>query len=459
MRPRNCRRFHHPPDEVLPMMFRLTLALACGFTVVSLAGAASPWPQFRGPGGDGVVSGQEVPLHFGEKENLVWKTSLPGKAWSSPVVADGVIWATTAIEVFPTEEERIELLRAAGIEEKKFKQLAVAKTIVLKLMSVDFETGKVLSSIDLTEVGQPDPIHALNSYASPTPVIDGPNIYCHFGTYGTFCVERESGEILWQRKLTLDHSVGPGSSPFIDGPRLVLIQDGTERQYVAALDKQSGETIWETDRPEMDAPSGDQKKAYCTPIRVTGPEGRSQLICMGSQWMVSYDPETGNEIWKVHHGKGFSVVPRPVYADGVVYFSTGFGKPQLWAVKVDGSGDVTDTHVLWSVIKSIPAKPSPILHEGLIYVIDDNGVATCLESSTGEEVWKKRIAGNYSASPLMVGDHIYFGSQEGAVTVISAGRESEVIAENQLDGQIMASPAVVNGSMVFRTSEAIYRFQ
>ena len=432
--------------------------LAFGF-LCDVAGAIeTTWPQFRGPRGDGIVLHQNAPLHFGEQQNLIWKQPLPGKAWSSPVIADGVIWATTAIEVFPTEQERLQMLRDAGIEEKKFKQLAIAKAIQLKLMSLDINSGKVISTIDLTEIERPDPIHSLNSYASPTPAIDGDSIYCHFGTYGTFCVDRSTGNILWQRRLPLQHSVGPGSSPLIDGPRLVLIQDGMERQYVAALDKLTGETIWETDRPEMDAPTGDQKKAYSTPVRITDPLGRDQLICMSSQWMVSYQPETGQEIWRVRHGKGFSVVPRPVYADGIVYFSTGFGKPELWAVKVDGSGDVTHSHVKWTVLKGIPAKPSPVLSDGLIYVMEDSGIASCFDASNGDLVWKKRIGGKYSASPLMVNDRIYFASHEGIVTVIQAGREFQVIAENQLDGQIMASPAVVEHSLILRTADAIYRF-
>lgn len=461
--PRSLRfmiRQHRSPRRFNWLLLPLFVSVASGmFDVGASALADTPWPQFRGPSGDGIVSGQQVPLKFGEKEHLLWKSELPGKAWSSPVIADGTVWATTAIEVFPSDEEKLQLLREAGIEEKKFKQLAVAKTIELKLIALDFASGEVLDSIDLAEIPRPDPIHSLNSYASPTPVIDGDRIYCHFGTYGTFCIDRSSREMLWQRRLPLDHSVGPGSSPLIDGPRLVLIQDGTERQYVTALDKATGQTLWEADRPEMDAPSGDQKKAYCTPIRITDSLGREQLICMGSQWMVAYEPETGKEIWKVRHGKGFSVVPRPVYGDGVVYFATGFGKPQLWAVKVDGSGDVTDTHVLWTVIKGIPAKPSPILHDGLIYVIDDNGVASCFEAETGDQVWKQRIGGNFSASPILIDDRIFLGSHDGVVTVITAGRDSKVIAENQLDGQIMASPAVVDNSLIVRTSEAIYRFK
>ncbi len=418
---------------------------------------AETWPQFRGPHGNGIAVGQSPPIHFGEDQNVVWKTELPGKAWSSPVIADGVIWATTAIERVPTEEERLAMLRQTDIEEKKFKQLSIAKSIELKLIALDFDSGAILKTIDLVDFEQPDAIHALNSYASPTPVIDGDRIYCHFGNYGTFCLDRRSFEVVWKRRLPLQHSVGPGSSPLIYHNRLILIQDGLERQYVTALDKTTGETLWETDRPAMEAPSGDQKKAYCTPIAITDSSGREQLICLASQWMVAHDPQTGSELWRCYHGKGFSVVPRPVYEDGVVYFATGFGKPELWAVSVDGVGDVTNTHVRWTATKGIPAKPSPLIHDGLIYVMADNGVASCLEASSGQEVWKKRIGGDYSASPLLAGGHIYFASHDGKVTVIEPGIAGDVVAENQLTGQIMASPAAIDDSLILRTDQAIYR--
>ena len=441
----------------MPHRFATFAALA-SLSLYSLL-AADQWPQFRGPTGDGVTHDQVVPVNFGEAEHLAWKTELPGRAWSSPVIADGVIWVTTALERVPSDNERIEMLRESGIEEKKFKQLQIAKSIELKLIAIDLESGSIKKTIDLTTIETPDPIHAVNSYASPTPVIDGNFIYCHFGTYGTLCIDRESGKIRWQRRLPLVHSVGPGSSPFIHDEMLVLIQDGVERQYVTALDKSTGETIWEVDRPEMDAPSGDQKKAYCTPIAITDKRGREQLICMASQWMIAYEPKTGEEIWRVRHGKGFSVVPRPVFADDVVYFSTGFGKPELWAVRVDGEGDVTDTHVEWTVLQGIPAKPSPLLHDGFVYVVSDNGVASCFNTKDGTQVWKKRLGGDYSASPLLAGGNIYFGSHDGKVTVVKPGQDGEIVAENQLDGKIMASPAVVDDAIILRTDKAIYRIE
>ncbi len=436
--------------------FPFVLLLVCLFESSVIADS---WPQFRGPNGDGKVAGQNVPIQFSETENVTWKTPLPGKAWSSPVVADGIVWVTTAIEVFPTDEEKIEIMTKQGIEPKKFKQLQVAKQIELKLLAVDLETGQIKKTIDLTTIDEPDSIHSLNSYASPTPAIDGDEIYCHFGTYGTFCVTRADGNIKWQRKFPLAHSVGPGSSPFILGDSLILIQDGTDAQYVLALDKSTGETLWKTLRPEMDAPDGDQKKAYSTPIAITDKQGREQLICMASQWMVAYEPNTGKEIWKVRHGKGFSVVPRPVYDDGVVYFATGFGDNKIWAVRVDGSGDVTNTHQQWIVKKGAPSKPSPILHDGLIYVIADDGIASCIDAQSGDPVWKKRIGGKFSASPLMAGGYLYLGSHDGMVTVLKPGNEGTVVAENQLDGQIMASPAVIDNALIIRTDQALYRIE
>ncbi|MEZ6057340.1 MAG: PQQ-binding-like beta-propeller repeat protein [Planctomycetaceae bacterium] len=185
-----------------------------------------------------------------------------------------------------------------------------------------------------------------------------------------------------------------GSLPLRGGNLVILICDVGDRQYVAALNKQTGETVWEKDRPEMDAPDGDRKKSFDTPIAVTDEAGRRQVICMGSQWIVAYDPSTGDEIWKLNHGKGFSVVPRPVVGDGIVYFSTGFGKPELWGVRINGSGDVTNTHVVWKEPKSIPAMPSPLYSEGRLYVIDDKGVATCFRAADGTVLWKERVAGN-----------------------------------------------------------------
>lgn len=438
--------------------FPIVLLLALSSVAASdrLIAADALWPEFRGPTGDGIAQVTCVPTKWAPSD-YTWSTAIPGKGWSSPVVAEGVVWMTTAIEQEATEEERLALLEKSGENPKAFDQRRTASRIVLLLVGVDLATGEITQRRELFGVENPDPIHAVNSYASPTPVVDGPRLYCHFGTFGTICVDRQTLEPIWQRQLPLVHAVGPGSSPVVHGDLLVLICDGVDRQYVTALDKLTGETVWETDRPSMDAPSGDEKKAYCTPVVVTDSQGREQLICMGSQWLVSYDPATGDEWWRLYHGTGFSVVPRPVVRDGIVYFSTGFGKPQLWSARIDGTGDVTETHVVWSETRNAPAKPSPLLIDDQLYMISDTGIATCLDPATGATLWRERIGGNYSASPLYAGGYIFLASHEGAVTVIKAGKEFEEVAKNEMGDQIMASPVALDRTLLIRTAAGLVR--
>ncbi|MCB1092300.1 MAG: PQQ-binding-like beta-propeller repeat protein [Verrucomicrobiae bacterium] len=446
----------------LPTLLALAfLAFPLARAEVAATTTTHPWPQFRGPGGNGVASADGVPVKWSETENLAWKTELPGKGWSSPVVtAGGKIWLTTAIEVQATDEEKVKLLTEAGEDPKQFKSRQIAKNVILQALEVDLETGRLERRLDLITVENPDAIHALNSYASPTPVLEGDRLYCHFGTFGTVCLDTATGGEIWRQRFPLVHNVGPGSSPHLDGDRLILICDGVDTQYVTALDKRSGDVLWRTDRPAMRAEKGDQKKAYCTPISLTDRNGRAQVVCMGSQWLVSYDPATGRELWRLDHGNGFSVVPRPVYdpATGLVIFATGFGKPQLWAVDPTGSGDITQTDLVrWKEAKRGPAKPSPLVVGAEVYVMEDGGIASCLDAATGAVHWSERAGGNYSASPLHADGKIYFCSQEGKVTVIAPGQTWQVLAENQLDGQLMASPVALDGTLLIRSDTALYR--
>ena len=415
--------------------------------------------QFRGSNGDGIATDTKAPTSFSETQNIAWKTEIPGKGWSSPVLTDGKIWLTTAIEVFPTDEERKAMLRKAGDNPKFFDELAIANSVSIKLVQIDMQSGKLEKSVDLAQIDSPKTIHKTNSYATPTPVIDGDNIYCHFGTYGTFCLKRSDLSMVWQKQIPLNHGVGPGSSPFISHDLLVLICDGVDKQYVTALNKLTGETVWKTDRPELDAPTGQLKKAFNTPITIVDRLGREQLICMGAHWVIAYEPKTGKEIWKVRHGKGFSVVPRPVLGHGMVYISTGFGRAQLWAIRIDGTGDVTKTHVAWKQKRNIPTKPSPLLVGDRIYVMGDTGIATCFDAIDGTPIWTERVGGNYSASPLFADGKIYFANESGVVTVIAPKDEYQRLAKNQLNGQIMATPIAVDDSLFIRTDGSLYRIE
>ncbi len=422
--------------------------------------SAEDWPEFRGPTGDGIATAENIPDKIDENTNLVWKTNLPGRGWSSPVFDGSYIWVTAAEEIFPGEEERIKILEAQGTDAKKFKMLQVAKKIELSAIQIDFESGEVLKTLPLITIDNPQTIHALNSFASPTPVLKDGKLYAHFGAFGTFCIDTASGKVDWERKIELEHGVGPGSSPVAYADKLILICDGVDRQFVTALETKTGETAWLTDRPGMRAAKGDQKKSYNTPVLVES-GGNPQIICMGAQWLVSYAPETGEEIWRLDHGAGFSVVPRPVYSrkHKLLYVSTGFGKPVLIAVKVDGKGDITGSDkIAWSESKRIPARPSPLLVGDELYVIADGGITTCFNAATGETYWNDRIDGNYSASPLFADGKIFVASQEGVVTVFKPGTTYSPLSKSEMGESIMASPVAVNEALLIRSEKALYRF-
>ena len=443
------------------MLISRCFLIVVGCFWVQTAGAEN-WSQFRGPAGDGVVVGQSVPHEFGEDLNVTWKTPVPGRGWSSPVIVDGLVWLTTAVEQMPTSDEKgkqDETEQNRGVDDEDQDQESVAKSVSLKLIAIDLVSGEIAKTIELASIERDDSIHAMNTYASPTPVAANGKMFCHFGSNGTFCVDRLSGEVDWKRQLPVDHGVGSGSSPVVDGDHLIVIQDGVDRQYVATLDVKTGETIWEKDRPPMSTTNGDHLKACSTPVVATDRSGRLQYICLGAQWIVSYEPETGDEIWRVRHGEGFSVVPRPIIDRDHVYLCSGYPKPNLLAIRLDGSGDVTDSHVSWRAKSGISSKPSPILKNGLIYLVADNGVAQCIRATDGSTVWKSRIGGDYSASPILVNDDLYFLSHDGKVTVMKGGEEAEEIAVNHLDGRVLASPAVVDGALILRTEQALYRIE
>ena len=445
-----------PRSTSLGQSFCLAGVLACSLT--GAVDASPSWNEFRGSKGDGHAEGSGYLTEFSGENGVKWSAAIPGKGWSSPVIADGRIWLTTALERVATEAERQASFEKAKIDEREAKQKQVAGEVQLQAICLDQASGKVLHIIELAKLMGPEPIHNLNSYASPTAVIDGGKVYCHFGTFGTFCLNVKTGEKLWDTQFKIHHSVGPGSSPIIYKELVILICDGTDQQFVAAVDKNTGKTVWKSDRPPLRAARGEMKKAYSTPVVVPGENGKlDQLICMGSQWLVSYDPLTGKENWRCDHGSGFSVVPRPVAGHGNVYVCTGFGRPQLWAVRHDGSGDVSKSHVSWTTTKRIPAKPSPLLIGDEIYVISDGGIASCFDARTGGVHWVERVAGNYSASPLYAGGKIYVCSQEGQVTVIDPGTEYKVVSKNDLGGRIMASPAALDGDLYIRTETHLLR--
>jgi outer membrane protein assembly factor BamB len=404
----------------------LLVGLSAGLLTAGIPLSAGDWPEFRGPGQQGHSDETNLPLTWSETENIAWKTDLPGLGWSSPSIANGQIWLTTAVK--PDEK---------------------APPVVLQAICLDPATGKILKTVDVFFKEEPGSIHGKNSHASPTPVIEGDRVYVHFGRHGTACLTTD-GEIVWQTQLEYEHRHGPGGSPVIYKDLLIVACDGTDKQYVTSLDKHSGKEVWKTERVEG-------RMAYSTPILVEF-EGKMQLVSSGGEHFAAYDPATGKEIWRFRYPGGFSNVPRPVAAHGFAFASSGYNDTTISAIRLDGTGDVTKSHMAWDVKVGV-RNASPIIIGDELYLITDNGVASCHDVRTGKKHWQKRIGGDFSSSFLHADGRLYITSEAGVTTVIKPGREFEQLAQNELPGRIFASPAPYDGAIFLRTEKALYRIE
>ena len=423
------------------------LAVALGAVVIlNASGAGQDWPQFRGPRGDGLALEADPPLAWNETNNITWKTAIPGRGRSSPVLLGRGLWLTTALE--------------RGVRRTRIgpDDMQTAEHVTLKALGLDRASGKILWETLLFDVDQPDPVHWLNSWATPTPVVEPGRLYCDFGTFGTACLEADTGRILWKARVPLDHQVGPGSSPAIYQNLLILVRDGRDAQFVTALDKATGLAVWKTTRPPIQAGNGNLKKSFCSPLFFES-AGRKQMVVPGPHWVASYDPPTGRELWRARHGNGFSIGASPVFGHGMVFFSTGCMKAELHAVRADGEGDVTATHYAWRSLRQVPVMPSPVLVGDEIYWVSDDGMASCADAVSGTMHWQERLGGAHLAAPLFAGGRLYFFGQSGKTTVLKAGKSFERLGANSLDGTVVATPAVVDKAIFLRTDTELHRIE
>jgi outer membrane protein assembly factor BamB len=398
------------------------IALLLPIALIPLTAGAEDWPQFRGPTGQGHSAERGLAVEWSESRNVIWKTPVPGLGWSSPVVAGGRVWVTTAIK------ERGGSLRA---------------------LAFDVETGREVVNVELFRTRSADATNPKNSRASPTPIVDGDRVYVHFGADGTAAITT-SGTIVWKTSLPYESQHGNGGSPVLYGGLLIVSCDGSDEAFVVALDKATGKVRWKTPRRQP------WDQAYSTPL-VIRVEDRDEVVSVGAFRAAAYDPQSGGEIWRVSYGDGFSNVPRPVHGQGLIYIATGFQQPSLLAVRTDGAGDVTKTHIAWALRRAAPLTPSPLLAGDELYIVNDAGIASCLDAKTGRTHWQQRLGGNYSASPVFADGRIYFLSEEGVATVIAPDTTFRRLATNALDGAILASMAVSNGSIFIRTNSHVYR--
>jgi len=422
---------------IIALITAVMAIIACGTT--GSRQEARNWTHFRGSRLNGISEEPSFPLRWDDSTNIGWKTEIIGKGWSSPVVYGNQIWCTTAT--------------GDGKE--------------MYAVCIDFNTGRILNTL---KVFEPDTVfrkHAINSYATPTPCIEEGFVYVHFGRYGTACIDTDKGRILWKRNdLQCNHVQGPGSSPVLYKNLLILHFEGIDVRYLVALDKKTGETVWMTERPAGPYESMEpiSKKAYITPI-VIRVNGNDLLISNGAAVCIAYDPGTGKEVWRIERGAE-STIAMPVESGGLLYFYNGYmvspeGRRycELLAVDPDGEGDISGSNIRWSMESPPLQLATPVIRNGLLYTIDSEGTLMCLDALTGETIWSEKLKGNYNSSPVWAAGNIYFSSTRGETMVIREGRTLDVVSENTLEGEIWATPAFIDGSILLRTSRFLYRIR
>ncbi len=385
------------------------------------------WPEFRGPTGDGVALGITLPTDLGDQTNVSWETPIHGRGWSSPVIWGEQIWLTSATE-----------------DGKKMFGICV-----------DLKTGKVIHDKLIYQNENPRFRHATNSYASCTPAVETGRVYLHFGSYGTVCLDTNTGDTIWNREdFECDHFRGPGSSPILYGDNLIVAYDGSDKQYVVAFNKETGETAWKTDRNlEYGTDNGDWKKAYGT-ASVFEIAGKPMLIYPSASATVAYDPRTGEPMWTVYHD-GMNASARPILTkDGLVILTNGMGR--MDAVNPQGKGDITKTNIDWTLSKNVTRRPSPILVNGKLFMFNDKGIASCVRAKDGKILWQQRIKTTFAASPIFDGEHIFAFSEKGQIYAFQPSGEYELIEETELGDGFKASPAVAGDRLILRSISKLY---
>jgi outer membrane protein assembly factor BamB len=391
-------------------------------------GGTVEWPEFRGPTGQGISLATNVPIRWSAAESVKWKAAIaPG--WSSPVVSAGHIYLTAAVQNGNN----------------------------ISLHALCFDESDARSAWDV-EVLQPvaadtKKIHSKNSLASPTPIVRDGRIFVHFGHMGTAALDL-SGKVLW-RQTGIKYSPvhGNGGSPALVDDLLIFSCDGASDPFLAALDANTGAVRWKTPR---NSPARSQF-SFCTPLLIEV-GGQRELISPASGFVGAYNPKDGRELWRVRYGEGYSVVPRPVYAHGLLFLSSGFDRPIVYAINPKGAqGDATLNHVAWTNSKGAPTTPSPLVVGNEVYLVSDGGIASCLDSLTGKVHWSERLGGGFSASPVAAEGRIYFQSESGMGYVVKAAKTYELLAKNDLGERSLASPAILDNCILIRTESHLWR--
>lgn len=413
--------------------------------------AESQWPQWRGPGGLGVIENAGVPLEWSETKNVLWKTAIEGRGHSSPVVWGKRIFLTTAIEGEPIRGAEAPIHYSGGEEFLHPDSLGADRSHTLKVIALDADSGAIVWSRIAYEGRVYDNRHKAGSYASPTAVTDGERVYTYFGSQGVYAWDME-GERVWDRDIGQIKSVGVGvgTSPVLYRDLLILLadEDEGEESFIIALHRETGEEVWKKARPTQ--------ATWMTPLIVEDSGGQAQLLTSGVEVLISYDPETGDEIWRAP-GLGSNAVHHPLVYGDMAYFTSGYPLKVTAAIPLSSRGEVEKAS--WMYAKGTGYVPSNVLYEGRIYLTNDGGVLTCLDAESGEVIYeggRVPLGGTHMASLLAVDGKILMINRDGDAAFIRAGPKHEVLASNTLDEGIYATPAIVKGRIYIRGLRHLY---
>lgn len=385
------------------------------------------WSQFRGPNSSGHVPYKNMPQNWSDDAPLAWKVPIPGLGWSSPVIVAGKIYLTTAV--------------------------AEGEGLSLRALCLDAQTGKTIWDREVRSVSSAPKIHAKNSHASPTPIVIDNSLFVHYGPLGMARLKRADGAIEWLcTELDYPPMHGSGGSPFLADGKLVVVCDGSVQPFVAAVDANTGKVIWKTLRSVEARIS----HSFVTPL-VAEVDGKKQVLAPGPDHFAAYDLETGKELWIIK-APGWSVVPQPIVTHGMVIYNHDYDNPELIAAKLGGSGDVTDTNIVWRLKRGAPSTPTPLLVGEELYFVSDNGIASCVNVLTGEKYWTERLGGDFSASPLLINGNILFLDENGKATWVKASKSFETLGTNEITGRTLATPGFDAEAMYLRTDEFLIKY-
>lgn len=439
----------------MKLIARVTIAtsitLLSTLLLLDATSFAANWPQWRGPSGQGVSEEKNLPTQWGVGKNIKWKTAIPGRSHSSPIVWGNRVFLTTAVEgdVVPGAKAVKHMMG-----DKEFlhpDSIGADREHSFKVISLDRETGKILWEQTAFKGTPYDNRHRKSSYAASTPATDGKHVFAFFGSEGLFAYDMK-GKLVWRADLGKLATVGmgTGTSPLLHG-NLVLMQcdeDNGTGSFIVALDKKTGKEVWRTPRKVQ--------VSWATPILVQTAK-RTELITSGTEAIIAYDPETGKELWR-HKGVESNAIPSPVANMDMVFVSAGFPTKIAMAINLGGSGDLADT-VAWKYSKGTAYVPSPILYGNYLYLTTDRGILTCLDAKTGEvkyEGGRVPIPATFTASPVAFDGKILLTSEDGDTFMVKAGPTHEILGTNSIGEPVYASPAIADGRIFIRGEKNLY---